>query len=1609
MSDNLKAIGNAAGLSAEEKRKLDEFDKALQMHKTLSKMPADAANQKYNTLTPSQQVSLQKNFGNEDPTIAPKRGWFGTAAHYVGSAIGAVGSDILGGLNNVSDAMTRLYRTGAIAVDQGVSLSDAWTLSNDKGDKVFSPNRIIDAKTKFGNTAVDVAMRIASGEKPEAIAATATPEELKYLKLADPRNTVIDGIAPDQVEAARGLFQDTLDAVQAAKYSPGRQIANLVTPAELEGSGLYYKAVSGAVDAAYRIFMDPLLIAGKAKRAIDVTKYAVDVVVGKGKVAEVFARPAVKAFWDQYGAGLEAYTKAQAAGKVEEALQIRKQLGTLAPEFGDAVIKSFQKADIPVTNAKTAQAFFDNAKQLDETLKGGAGRQRVIIPRMNPLRQMRIAAVTTGRKVFNIDAVGPKLVDDYFFGGATTTDGIAEKVINGQKEIVDQVTAKTNFKGIARFSTAYIQHRIDRAKAAFTQIPIFGKDLFDVTADDAPQKIYQLSLLVMPLRESRLLSQAFNDITDVGKRKDIYYGLWDTIAEIRGLKTTAPGQQIGRYLIGKTGAKFGLDEFSEKGSMPSDFNNMVTAPGMQDLDRAAARNTLVQKMIGLANSDFANKMTSAWSFLTLAGPRYALRNAGEDLMVNLAIGNSPWGLAKKYHLNNRVNTFLSAAQKVEGEVRWFDNPLGAILRVTNKRDVKKYTTELTDIKNKFETGKEKLDALRRDALALPKTSPEYISVQSEIAAIEKELEGGIAEQVRQVFARALVEGRVNRWRSSLGMKAVNQEEADILREHILFGELDNTLGDVSEGSLNTFMGNDFLTRAENLINQTGVSSHALTIKPSGMQMVRAKGERSFTEKALHQQDEGSMYSWMFSISRYANDELGSIAVANLDEPAIAIKKMTDWMAETPQGKKFLSDARLANDMTAEEIARLNFKRARDLFLKRDKTLNEDLLNKIRVKDKNGEWSISGKIGIEDLPTNPDDLPELIVGPTLVPAVPVEEITSNVVQHGWTFLGLSNARMSRQPMVLNEIVNTRKQFKKSGFENKWIEAYQRGIDPANTAKMEIAREKALKDLTRVVEERATSQIINYVDNPLVRSQLAWNLRNFARFYRATEDFYRRMYRVVKYNPEAIVKAALTYEGITHSGWIQQDDQGESYFVYPGIAPVYNAVQDTLTRLGIGDKFKVPMPVNFGANVKMLTPSLNPDSLVPTFSGPVSGLSFTVITQLISGLGAPGAADTIKGYAMGKYSVDQPIVSAFLPAHINRLYSAMNQDDRNSQYASAWRKAVTYLEASGNGLPKKYDQDGNLIPPTPGEQEAYRLRVKNTVIGILGMRFVFGFFAPASPQVQLKSDMAQWISDNGRANFKQLFNKLLDQYPGDYDKAMAKWVELYPNQIPFTLTESERKSLAPLRYAEEAGNFVDQNKDLFKQYPGAAAFLIPHKTGFSWDAYKTMKDEGLLQNKRVDDYLREVQTAADLQEYYAKKDEYDAALANSIADFQRTQIRQEFDSWKKVFFAGRPLVQEELSQGSQKAIKRLQTVDELNNMLNANLNIRPKTENALREMMKVYNDYKSQKESFEAMNVPNQLIDNLQSTTLSRLQQLSEYNENTKAAYQILFSRLPGIGN
>jgi hypothetical protein len=1610
MTDNLKAAALAANLQGESKKQVDNLVKSLFVHRELSNLPKEVAQAKFAQYPPDQQADLVKKYGTQDNVEKPSRGWLGSAAHY------AVNYNpvtlLFKGAIEASDLMTRAYRAVAIPLVNEGQIGFAWDKANDKGDKVFNEGRIEDAKAKYGIDAVDIAMRIKRGEDVSKIFATATPEQQKYIMLADPRNKTVPGV--QDIEKERGLFNETLGVVDRAKFSPGRQLANAILPEALEKNGLAYGLTSGVVDAAYRLFADPLVAASKIRSLYVIGKYSLDVVAKGEKVVDYFAKPSATEFWDQYGSALARYTNLQRSNsKGKELVEARDTLKRLAPEFGQEVIRVFQKADI--VDANTAKGFLLNTEEAVNLMKGAIGRKRVILPRLDAARKTRIAIVTGADRYINIDKFAPRIMDD-LYGQLSDTDGIRRTLTEDSAIIGEKIKQSRDLKEFVRLPSRAIGARLDKFKAKFNIAPMFKDDVFDVTASDASTQVYRLARLVMTKNDSKMISETFEAATDIGQRKEMVKGIWGTIAEARGLNLTEAGQKIVNQTVTKGDAKFSVanfaDDFQDLGVYPSDYNPFMTTPSLVDIDRAAARSGLINQMFGQANKSWVDNMTGYWSFLTLAGPRYALRNASEDLMVHLAIGGSPWGLAKNRYLSTRLNTAMEGARKTK---TWNDNPLGGLLRILNKKEAAKYESQITAVDDVIIKARDEIK-LKREAMKVTTDPAAKAAIAAEIETLKASVVGGSVGQVRRIMATSLTSGRVNRLRERMGMKPMFEDEAEILAEHLIYGNLDNSLSLVSEGASNFATGGDFITRSTIFTRTHGVRSEALVInEPKAAKYGIAKDGRKYEARSLGTQDEAALLTWLMRINYIANDKLGAVAVANLDNKELAIAKIMQWMQDNPGFRK---EAQLAaKGQDERQHAELAYKRAKEVFEKRgttaggEKEINLDLLNKIRTQNDQGDNIISGQLSLDDVSRLDDaDIPAYVLGPQLVPLSESGNVTASLVSKGWTWLGLANARMSRQPMVFNEIISIRKQMKKSGFEEAYINSVVSKVDQTSPKKIAAATERAKRQFAEIVEERAVSQVLQYVDNPLVRTQLAFGARNFSRFYRATEDFYRRMSRVVKYNPMAIRKAALTYDGIAHNGWIQEDDQGEKYFVYPGIEPIYAAVRGAMTAVGIPADFKTPFPVQFGAQVKMLTPSLNQDTLIPTFSGPLAGVSMKVISNLVDVAGAPGAADTITQYTMGKYAVDRSFVSAFLPAHINRLYETMSTDERDSQYASAWRKAVTYLEAGGHGLKYAEDEFGNVIPPSIQEQEEYRQRIKNTVLGILGTRFVYGFFAPASPSIQLKADMADWIKDNGKANFKQAWNGLLDQYPGDYDAAMAKWVQLFPNQIPFTVPESEKKTVAIIRYAEESGAFVEENADLFKKYPQGAAFLIPHKSGFSFDAYKTMKDMGLKYNKRVDDFLKEVQTVADLQTYYSKKNEYEASLTTKVTDFERSMARDEFQSWAKVFKAGRPLVQEELAEGGKKAVARIAAIDDLRNMINdPKVTVRGPTQKSLKEMLDVYDSYKMQKQALENVSGTTNLVAFMKDSAIVKIRELSKKNENTMSAYNTLFASLLGDTN
>ena len=1547
-NSNIQTAAIQAGLNDKQRGQVDGLSKLLDSHRKLLALPEPQAQESFKTLTPDQQNAHVALFGGDSGPI----GWLGSAAHYVTEGVKQGVSRTFGALNEVSDFMTRLYRTGAIAADQGIDLGKAFQIANDKGDKVFSPSRIEAAQAKFGKDMVSVAMKVSAGTTLDAILATGTDEEKRIASVAAQNKDFLFQDAVDEVNAAKYKFQNVLDAVQSAKYSPGRAIANALLPDSLEGSGLLYKGISGFFDASYRIFADPTLALGKAKKSYDAAHYALFKIVGSTeKVEEVFAKPAVTNFFNTYGAELDNLAKARKADDVKAGAEAATKLKRLAPEFGPTAVDEFIKAG--VKDATTAKHYLMNHADTSAILSGQSARKTPLIPRLDAARRTRVAILTGANKVFDIDKVGQKLVDGLYGTRAQKGDvlvGLTDNVEGIAK--VERGVGKLKQDGAFRLSASQIGGRIDRFAQKFATIPYFKDGFFDVASPNASEQVYRLARLANTRYHAKIIAEAFA-AGDEGQKKQIFTGLWNTVAEIRGVSKHSAGQTYMSEFAGKgaqqqyagTIARVAEDgtptnynpasiEGEQMALFPYQLSSAMAVPSIVELDRLSARSGLIGRMVGLSHSKWAEKMTSMWSVGTLAGPKFPVRNAAEDLMMHVAIGDSTWGIVK--------GRFLSTKLRQTGVT----GDLGFINKLLLNKNAKAFQEEM-----------------------------------------KAALKSGDVNASRKVMAHAVLQH---------GLPAkLDAEGAAILKEIAEYGNLDDTLAAVAEGGKNALRGGDQYLNVSNDVSKFGKMG-ALEI--DGIRYKQSVGDKGFTEFAPAANKQNRI-SWLVSLGITTNDDLAKLAVKNLDNEDVAIAEMVDYLnklAPAERGRFSL----YARGETIESHARRAYDATKNIYSKADGSINDDLLSKVRFADETGEIKVStSNLKLEDLPSSLADTPRLIHGPTMVPVSESQNMAAGLVDKTWDYMGEANARFSREPIVIDAMIRVRKEMKSSGYDAHYIEMMTKGLTGKALA---IAETKAKQHLVAIAEDLAKGRVLAYVDNPAVRSQLAMSARNFARFYRATEDFYRRMARAVRYNPEAITRASLTYEGIAHSGFVQTDDNGDQYFFYPGLTPVYKVMNKVMKVFGVSDAFQAPMPVEFGGKLKMITPSMNPDSLFPTFAGPLAAVPIKMIGNII-----PQVADLEK-YLTGSYGEDQPMISAVLPAHVNRLLQALSQDERQSQYASAARKAATYLEASGHGIDVKVDPvTGQEIPPSAGEIAAYQDKLQASTTTILSLRFLLGFVAPASPSVTLKSDMAKWVRDNQRTSYKQVFNNLINQYNGDIDKASAEWIKLFPDQMPYTVSESESTVVANVRAVDSATGWIKDNDALLKKYPEAAAFLIPQAGKFDFNAYKLLMSQGLKTNKTLTDFVRQVSSAKDIQTYYTKKEQYDAQLAATFSIDAKRALRDQWETWSSQFKGARPLLQEQLGSGSAKGVARVNALNDLRLMLkDPEVTTEAKTRQALTQMLSAYDSYVMNRDVADqpGMGYSQEYKDSLKLGAQTQIQALANGNPNALAAFNSLFAPL-----
>jgi hypothetical protein len=1604
-NSNLAQAAFRAGVNTSQKRQIDGLAAALKEHQRLTNLPTKYAEDEFSKLSKKQQESLVALSGSNKPdSEAVNRSWLETGAHYAFAPVKKSVSTIFDVLDLASDTMTRIYRSGRLAAEENINYADAWAKAGREGENVFQEDRVAKAVSRYGDAYVNVAKRIAAGVNPSEIYVEAqTPQEKR--------------IAAEAIQSETGkiidpLLRDAVAEMNAAKYSPGRDVANALLPRDLEGKGPLYSWISGAVDATYRIMLDPTLILGKARRiylggskALGVTgKYALQNMVGSTSKVEkyfntktVFGRKTVENFWTRYTKAFDEYDKAVISKNPEEIRRTRTALNDLEPGLDDDFIQSFRKFGqrsrnrTGIYDLDTAKDFLSEANALEMMVYGQPGRRIKLAPRMTPAKAAKVQTLTTGRRVFDLDSDGRALLETM---EVSDVDDLLATIIGTVDTTAAEAGAATagrikEFReGLKISQPEYWANRLDRIKSKFRPIPgLIDDEAFDHTARTAPRDFYRYASMALGSYHASVFKEIYA-AAPLGQRKQMMRGVQSTLGNLIGLDKT-PNGRILLAAIEKdefSGAIFGT--LSADGVDPAAVNGVSMALydfqlsqfsrviGLRDMQRFAARESWHARVLGTQFSKVAEDGVDIWTFGTIGGPRFPVRNAIEDYTMAILNGTGIIKTAQSRRLATQIR--LGSGQRLG----FFNR------RIIRRKDVDYFNTRLA--------------ALDGDPAAIKSLIARGVLRESDAEAFVGLTTTQKIEQRRIIMGEAI-----------LGQKIDDVANADLLeklplyvRDFVKFGDLESLTRGAGEGAMNAISGLNASSRARELAERSGKVTE---IKWNDQVLKPSKG-KPYDKITLDSQKGRLAYSW--NILLRANDDKGRAALEIFDGDIVRADFIEIYapMLDSMDLAAYMRFAD-ADNYTTTDMAGAVFDDLKNLFSRQDGSINKETLGLIRKETPKGPKIDTNNFNIEDLPTNPLDLPSTVAGPEFIEVVETKNVFSDLKRRGWEWMGNSNARFSREPIVVNNAIRIYDDLNNAGgYADDLVRAYTQGITDPKAR--QVAEDAARKKVVEVAQELALEQTLAFVDNPALRTQLAWSSRNFARFYRATEDFYRRLYRTVRYNPEAVQKAALTYEGVTHSGAIDRDENGEGYFIYPGLNPVYEAVYKVLNGFGIGDNFKIPMPIEFGGKLKMTTPSFDPESWLPTFSGPLAAVPMKTIYSL-----APSFAknenfilsrigkelEGLERATLGPISSGQSIFQASLPSHVNRLLAVMDRDEREGQYASAIRKAMTYLEAAGVSP---------SATATPGELKEYQERLDSAATSILGIRFVFGFFAPASPSVNLKSDIADWVRDNGQVNMKSVWNDIINKYAemgeeDPYGRAIADWVRDFPKQIPFTVNESDPNVIPYFQSSSKAANWVDDNRSLVKKHPQGSAFLIPVSGEFDYDAYSFLQNNGYRQRKLVGDFLQEVSIATDEQIYYQQKEVKDSALEKAFSDRERSRIQSNWEIWSKEYLASRPLLRTEFTQSAEKVIKRETAYKDLKSMLE-DPELKGNTVSRLREMVSEYENYTlaitTQYNSNTTRDIRTRA--SFKESIKLRLQDIAGEDIQAVSAFKTLFNRLIG---
>lgn len=1353
----------------------------------------------------------------------------------------------------------------------------------------------------------------------------------------------------------------------------------------LDPNNPVWQVIDKGVNFTAVFFGDPTLIAGKAVKAYKIFKYGLIRNTGIAETRNLLANPKVARMFDGLSNDIIRMNDAVDAREVNK---IRQQIRTAYGKYvTDDAIDSLQRYFKETENRfptrfQTIEGWINEGDGISQLLMGKPVRaSQFTIPRMTKARELYIKARLGDKSVIKFSGESDKLIASILGDtndptvirlafGLNPTDDISKVMENPEfrnlmqqyqvsnlidallnpairaeisrlngvdpatlviNEVKDVNTGKRLYRGWSTLSPAAWRARTDRWLRTFETAPS-GRQIDFVTAKDTGQ-IYAWARTTFSREFSNQIAEIWR-VANPGQRRIIAAGVFETIADARGitnpllrnrvvtsslrageeyaatqgvLRKTEDGRTVAvRYNPAEvSGRKHALHvgQLSEK----------LTVPNYTELQQISVKLGLLDKILGRTYGNTWTAVTNGWSFLNLAGPRYVERAAIEDHAGYILTGGS----FTEYVSGKRVTqSFRESRGKTTGVVG----------------EVSRYVGDGTNYVTRF----------------VGKLFKGHLD-KAEVAEAQKALERGSYRKFSELAVLSLSRMKL----SSYILKTFNRK-----------------LSKVEDEALKAFasMGNEGLVLVDEVaeighdLNNFAVTNARLNLN-AGRKGINTPGSRSIREEnwteLTFQRDDTAAYAYWTNGMHWVLHTDGTIgqhvfnALLKSRTVEEAKKIAMPLIIKDIESGKF--DVRMFSifdepNMTATDFASRYFDDSAHMFAMADGQLvNRRLVESLKTTDKDGntvgkiyQRDASGDIVNElDPAFLRDDLTELerpayVLGrrDKLVGFKGIKSFT----EEAWLTMSESLARISREPIFFARYVGEYQALK------PLVQRYVSG------GMSEFAAKKLVRDMA---VRRAEYVSLAYMDNPAVRSFGAMNARNVARYYRATEDFYRRAVRLAKYYPEGLQKASLTYGMLEDTGYVWKDDNGDQYFIYPGTGLLHQFVSRTMS---VFQDWKplTDSPFIYGGQPTMLTPSADPSSWLPTFASPIMGINIKLLTNI-------GPFKDLEQYLLGTRGAkvagnpqefSSELWSSILPGHATRILGIMNADERQSQYANAVRGAIQILAHNGQ-LDAK-----NLV--TKADENAMMDRISSTAYAVLVVKTILGFTAPASPQSIANDLVSSDARKLGIKSLRQGYIQLLNQYEGDAEKALATWYKLNPDLLPFAVSQTEATTPIAPSSTTDAVNWFNDNSTFAQKHIDAMVYLAPRSGDFSYKMYGLMKSYGFIRNKTVDDMFKEVITKRDEFEYDQTKADYEDALANAKSPSEKASIEAKWKQLKQEFYASNPYLEDRIIlRGSKKTTPVRERILKdvraaIEEIYSSNTKLITDSTNRISSMVKTYDD-------------------------------------------------------